>query len=405
MNKITSHLKVFKISLLIIIFCISVLVFLHIILLSAKHNISYYYNIIRNQEKIRSSTVLDEKIKKDLLSCKKDECFRSFFDDYTMKHGPEEAFSLLALFQKEYPEKGRNCHYISHGIGHGSLRLNANNVSKSFDKMNSSAYFKNVATCGNGYFHGVIEEYAKSARNKDDLIGLLKNICTKQGGSCYHGVGHAVAIQLDGAINDSLSVCDAITTLSDKRFECYTGIFMEESHGVVSVENGIMKYEVCDSQKALSRTACYLEHSSLYERYTKEPDNYIRNIGFCKQISDAVDRMACIKLFAIRSVRIVKFENVHDMCVNTSSKEEKVMCTSVVALRIAQSVDSTQLDYNLNQIVWDVCTSLTNPFDQIKCFNLATNNPKQTFYTSEKDLTLPRLSLNSFSNVYKTLVK
>lgn len=405
MNKIISHLNALKVSLLIIIFCTLTLAFLYSMLLGPKHNIPYYYSSIRNQEKINSNTVLDEKTKKVLLLCKKDECFRSFFDDYIMKHGPEEAFSLLALFQKEYPEKGRNCHYISHGIGHGSLRLNANNVSKSFDKMNSSAYFKNVATCGNGYFHGVIEEYAKSARNKDDLIDLLKNICTKQGGSCYHGVGHAVAIQLDGAINDSLSVCDAITTLPDKRFECYTGIFMEESHGVVSVENGIMKYNMCDSQSSLPRTACYLEHSSLYERYTKEPDNYIRNIGFCKQISDSVDRMACVKLFAIRSVRIVKFENVHDMCVNTSSLEERVMCTSVVALRIAQSVDSGQLDYNLNQIVWDVCTSLTNPFNQIKCFNLAINNPKQTFYTSEKDLRLPRLSVSSFSNVYKLLVK
>jgi hypothetical protein len=27
--------------------------------------------------------------------------------------------------------------------------------------MQNNTFFKNVATCGNGYYHGVIEEYAK----------------------------------------------------------------------------------------------------------------------------------------------------------------------------------------------------------------------------------------------------
>lgn len=378
-------------------------------LIPPRYTPKYYYDLLSNQEKIIETTVLSEGDKKLLIMCKNDECFRSFYDDYTMRHGAEEAFSHLAKFQREFPEEGGGCHYISHGIGHAALRLNHNDIVKTFGIMSSSQYFKNIATCGNGYFHGAIEEYAKDARTKSSLVKLLKNVCVKEEPYCFHGIGHALAIQLDESedpVAEALDVCDSLTSREDLGFECYSGVFMQQtSKDSVTVKDGIMNYLMCDAQQAKYRTACYLEQSSLYEWYSKNPDNYVRNIGFCKQISDPVNRMACIKLFAIRSVRMVKFENIAGMCKNTSNKEERVMCTAVTASKLGRSLDEKEKNYSYPHIVLDICSTLLSPVERLQCFELIFFNQKQLFYTSEKDLVSYMPSWQVYKIVYKLLLE
>ncbi len=359
------------------------------------------YGTIESQETIRDDVPVTTEEFAVIENCspavlgnrnRAEECMRNFYDDYTMQHGGDEAFAHLARLQKEHPALLPSCHYISHGIGHAVLRLSGSDPFKAFEFMELHNAFKNVVTCGNGFFHGVIEEIAKDTRDKDALVALLQPICAsnkiKNRGNCYHGVGHAAAIQTEYDIPDMLYICDHISVRPEDVFGCHTGGFMEYAQantGNVAVEDQKMKFLICDAQEEKYQPACYLEHSSHFEAFTSKPHNYTRNIGFCKQIDNEVNRMACIKLFAIRAVRIVRYADVREMCLNTSSRYERVMCTAVMADRIAGSADSTRDTAQYHQAVKDICATM-NPVFAAHCVYIVEQGGKRLFYTTAQDL-------------------
>jgi hypothetical protein len=247
-----------------------------------KKDISYYYDIIKTQERVEDSFVITEEEKAAVLACTKkqksrdgissEDCLRDYYTQYTVKYGPEQGFEHLAAVQKEFPKLLPGCHYISHGMGHGTVRREGGDVYKAFDIMLSSNYFKNIATCGNGYFHGVVEEYAKDVHTKESFITKLKPVCEARKTNCHHGVGHALVSQFGfdrKAIDDALFVCDAITDKPQERFGCYTGVFMEvnqQDDSVATVVNGKLVFHLCDSYDRPYKTACYLEESSMFEQ-------------------------------------------------------------------------------------------------------------------------------------------
>jgi uncharacterized protein YlbG (UPF0298 family) len=397
----------FKIIITIIIIAVILL-----LALRPKHDPKYYYNIISSQEVAINGTKISEKDKKILLACKNNECFRSFFDDYTMKNGPEKAFSYLITFQNEFPDRGRDCHYISHGIGHATLRLNNNNIKKTFDFLRDSGYIKNIATCGNGFFHGAIEELSKTIKTKEELTNLLATLCSSNS-NCYHGSGHAAAVQLidsndsnvsdDMLFKDAFYVCDSISTVLSNRFECYTGIFMQETYPSSGfLKNNKFSFVTCDKYPKPYQTACYLEQSTLFESVYKESHDYVKLIGYCRQINDQLNRMACVKLFAIRAVRVEKFNDIHKMCLNTSTKQERVMCTAVVASKIAGSIDDKSINYD--QTIWDVCSTagVFSPLTRLRCFYMVKKNEKQLFFTSDKDFETAKI-FPLLKNLYDSL--
>lgn len=357
--------------------------------------IAQYYDVIEHQEKIRDDVLVSEKELASIRGCKNvnkslaETCMRDFYDAYTMKNGPEKAFAHLSRLQREHPELLPGCHYISHGIGHATLRLNDNVPSVAFLIMQTGSFFKNVATCGNGYFHGVIEEAAKGITDNAKLAEKLKSICSTAapGTSCQHGSGHAALIQKEYSIKDMIEVCDNISTKPDDIFECHTGGFMEYGQvmdGIATFKDGRMTMVLCDSLEKKYQPACYMEQSSIFENHSNEPRNYTRNIGFCKQFDDPLNRMACIKLFAIRSVRIAHFKDVYSMCRNTSNRQERIICTAVAASKIGQSRDKTRGE-EYRRIARDVCSTL-NPLYSSYCQHLVFRSPAQLFYTSEQDL-------------------
>jgi hypothetical protein len=362
---------------------------------SNTQKVSSYYNVIENQERLRADVPVTEDELKVIRSCKSNDkseaetCMRDFYDAYTMQHGPARAFAHLARLQKEHKELLPGCHYISHGIGHASLRLNDDVPSNAFLIMQTGDFFKNVATCGNGYFHGVIEEAAKGITENKALAEKLKSICAtaSRGTSCYHGAGHAALIQKEYNAKDMVEVCNMISDKPDDVFECHTGGFMEYGQvtgGIGDVKNGKLKLTFCDAQERKYQPACYMEQSSMFENYSSEPRNYSRNIGFCKQFEDALNRMACIKLFAIRSVRISHFNDVYTMCNNTSTTQERIICTAVVASKIGQSRDKER-GAEFRSIAKSVCLTM-NPLYASYCQHLVFRKPSQLFYTSEQDL-------------------
>ncbi len=365
-----------------------------------KAEIARYYSIIENQEKIIDDVKVTAEDLEKINRCQKvksggsrvEECMRSFYDTYAMEQGGERAFAHLARLQKERPELLSSCHYISHGIGHAVFRLSGDDPYKAYTFMSSGGYFKNVVTCGNGFFHGVIEEMAKDVADRDDLVTVLRPICNNKeisnAGGCFHGVGHAAMIQTDYSVEDMVYVCDRISQRPDRVFGCHTGGFMEygqEFKDAVRVENQKMSFVLCDSLEKKYQPACYLEQSSFFQSYSKEGKNYTRNIGFCKQIGDGLNRMACVKLFAIRAVRLVHYKEIYEMCLNITSAQERVMCTAVMADRIGGSMDSARKSEDYQSVVKYVCDTL-NPLYARECKHLVFVDRSRLFFTSEKDL-------------------
>jgi hypothetical protein len=389
----------------------SLFIFCLLYITSPSHNASFYYKIIRSQEDPKDIFIIPESEKEEIFNCKSsktmsnDDCLRAFYFNYTIKNGPEKAFAHLARLQLDFPEMLPGCHYISHGIGHANLQVYKGNPEKAFEVMQKSGYFKNIATCGNGYYHGVIEEFSKGVKSVDEMIVRLKSVCgnatIKKTGNCFHGVGHAAVVELLN-LKEALWVCDGLTEDKVDLFSCHTGVFMEAAGTIepdyVSVKNGVMIYNLCDSVDKKYRPACYMEQSS-GEAYSNNRDNYTRNIGFCKHIKDDLNRMSCIKLNAIRSVRISRYDKIYEMCANTTTKYEQVMCTAVVAQRIGGSIDVTMKNPLAIKAAKDICRTL-DIYGQIQCMNIGFAERKRLFYVSEDDLKFKPLTLKMIKRLF-----
>jgi hypothetical protein len=142
---------------------------------------------------------------------------------------------------------------------------------------------------------------------------------------------------------------------------------------LTKVENGKMQFIFCDSLEEKYKPACYLENSVFFENFNKTPRDYAKNINYCKQIENKVYRMSCVRLFAARAVRISRFTDIVKMCQqNTSSRDERIVCTGVFSLRIARSIDKTRTSVVYHGAVTDICKTLPIG-ESSKCIDLVYN--------------------------------
>jgi hypothetical protein len=160
---------------------------------------------------------------------------------------------------------------------------------------------------------------------------------------------------------------------------------------VVNVKKGKMQFNMCEKVDDKYKTACYMEQTSLFEWYSKDPKNYTRNISFCKQIEDPVLRMSCIKLNAIRATRIVHYEKIKEMCNNTSSQAEANVCFAVFSARIAGSMNLKYKSPEYKKVVADIC-SIAGPWDKYACMYFVYNKDNKLFWTTAEDLLMPKPS-------------
>lgn len=360
---------------------------------------AYYFSLITAQETVQEGTAITDAEWAQLRTCKSitgplthkrtQDCLKEFYERYTEQHGVSRAFSHLALLQRESDTFIEDCHYITHGIGHAQLRAHKGDVGKSFAAMSEEAYFKNLSTCGNGYFHGVVEEYTRDLKTKDALIAALTMVCRekeqKNQIDCFHGMGHAAFIQLEYNTKDALAVCDAVSNDPMMQYSCYMGTFMEMSQDfsakdLVTVQNGRMSFTTCDAQEPRYRVACYAQHVAFFEDFTNTPEDFAKNITYCKQIENDEYRMACVKFFAGRAIRVMKYDDVPAMCQDgTSSRDERIACTAVFAGRIARSLDSSKSTPLYHQAVTDICRTLSL-LDSPACITLVRDSGNKIYF-------------------------
>jgi hypothetical protein len=273
--------------------------------------------------------------------------------------------------------------------------MQKNNPFRAFSLLDGTGLYKNIVTCGNGYFHGVIEEVARDAKTPHQLAKILAPICAdgriRTKGNCYHGVGHAAMIQTEYKTSEALSVCEQVASSVRDKFICNAGAFMEyaQLYPVLAMNNGELQFTVCDALPSSYQPACYLEHSAALEKISsKEPFSYLNVIGNCRAIKNPTNRMACIKLFAIRSVRIARTVDIQSMCKNTSTRAEQVMCTAVVADRIGGSLDAARTTIRYRHAVKAVCATVGVLYAP-QCEYLVLMRSSKLFYTEDSDTELP----------------
>ncbi len=130
-----------------------------------------YYSMLRNQETILPGETISADQKTKLKNCGEDiNCFLEFYENYNASSTLEQTFSNLSLLLRENPEYVDYCHQMTHGIGHAELRKNNDDLGKTLLDFTNSNFFKNISTCGSGYYHGVLEESVREEKDKEKLI-------------------------------------------------------------------------------------------------------------------------------------------------------------------------------------------------------------------------------------------
>ena len=239
----------------------------------------------------------------EISECKDNYCFQEFFENYTISNGTEKSILFFKALISKNSSYEADCHYMFHGIGHGTLKLVGNDIGKAFVLGSTTDILMNIPTCGNGYYHGVIEEYVGEEEENSDVVGKLKNICSSPSINshqveidCYHGLGHAIFVYYHKNIQNSVSICDSITNNEEMRSMCHTGIFMEMSR-TENTDNKVLTFAKCENLPTpMQRAECFNQHSYLLSDFLQMRDAFIENMLDCeKNIKDMEERIICIR--------------------------------------------------------------------------------------------------------------
>jgi hypothetical protein len=365
------------------------------------YSLKSYYQIIDSQEVKYPDVFISASDIDYFKKCNEDyECILRFYENYVQEKGTQKAFAHLALLNSYNDgEYIYFCHQNAHGIGHGTLRLSGN-LNEAFSIFQNGVEFKNMSTCGTGYFHGVMEEYFKNEKNVEVLTEAFDKICNDKenykytGTDCIHGVGHTAYIQLGGDYKKVLAICDKVGKTERHRYSCYTGLFMqmfldEPEENIMShktIENKeVFDFNFCNSLEEKYRTACFMENTVLFENHLKNKKDYASYMQYCKNIENELYRLACVKRVAIKSVGYDHYEDIKKLCIDsTQTKRERVFCVGTVASRVARSIDKKMTRNIHDKIVTDICKNL-NIFEQESCKNLVLNNFYNIYFTSLED--------------------
>lgn len=347
---------------------------------------------ILNQEQITAQELIAFKNCNDVQKC-----FLKFFQDFNSKNSLQESFSKLTLLMREHSEYQKHCHFIAHGIGKSELEKQNGDVGKAFEVFKSGNYFANMATCGTGYYHGIMEEAVKEIKNKDLLVGEFQNICSNESvkrisaSDCIHGLGHATFIQTDYNLDDSLYVCEKLSKNDYDKFNCYTGIFME---AVLSLPGDFLvekvgeeyDFKFCNNARSeLQKSACHYELAMEFQNFVNDKNDFGEIIKLCSSIKSDLGRLACVKNISMRSIADANYNDLNKLCVqNNFNDREKVMCVAVYAHRLSLSIAGVK-NKEYYKMTGDICKNL--PFYlQNKCTALIVNNPDRLFLVTQNDL-------------------
>jgi len=167
----------------------------------------------------------------------------------------------------------RSCHVLAHRMAEAATRRDP---TKWKDLVNQV----NVASCGAGFLHGVLETHTSSDPNFRVTSESINELC-KEGAPdrkrmCAHFLAHILILQNDGNTDVSLPICKGVT--DDLQFDCFDGIFMEKHQKNIMVDHQLTKpptfnteyvnsqAQDCNLLDGVVATACWTEMAEIYAK-------------------------------------------------------------------------------------------------------------------------------------------
>jgi hypothetical protein len=188
-------------------------------------------------------------------------CYEQAFGNLAYYRGPEAALSLFDRKVQADSAIEAGCHRTVHSIGSAALARFRGNVAR--------AFVHGSASCGSGYYHGILERSLIDASSREEMARITREICSDPvvrrrefiAYQCVHGLGHGLMINSGYQLPVSLKICDELLTAWDRN-SCYGGVFMENissSYGVRStwLRDDDLLYP-CNAVARRYKEYCYL---------------------------------------------------------------------------------------------------------------------------------------------------
>jgi hypothetical protein len=155
-------------------------------------------------------------------------CIQQAFGNIAYRQGVERALSLFERELGRSTSVKQDCHRVVHMIGAAALERFRGDVARTLAAGS--------ATCGSGYYHGVLERAFVGVETRAGLVDVARGLCVAdtirpQGFldyQCRHGLGHGLMIQGGYDLPLALETCERLQTGWDA-VACYGGAFMENA--------------------------------------------------------------------------------------------------------------------------------------------------------------------------------
>lgn len=209
-----------------------------------------------------------------------------------------------------------NCHDMMHGLG---------KAAGLYMPSLGEAISECKPVCGGGCFHGVLEGRYSSSSDLKKFVAeacLFTREIKKTEAHCYHGLGHAVAVQL-GDIQKSFEYCDYAS--EEGRLGCGSGAFMElySGDGFDLDQIPLNVPQWCNEFRGVYAEICWLSAG-----YYRRGNTYLASVGVdvsrgeneaiynCNKAPMEDLRTGCVYTFGDNIYNIVNEDSVkiNDIC-------------------------------------------------------------------------------------------
>jgi mono/diheme cytochrome c family protein len=188
-------------------------------------------------------------------------CYLQAFGNLAYRQGPKVALQRFAEAIRTNPTVEASCHPIAHTIGAGALKRFHGNVGR--------AFADGQATCGSGYYHGLLE-WKLAGLPENQVAGVAKTVCEGTRAKsqfiyyqCVHGLGHGFMLYKRYDLPGALGLCHRLTTSYDQ-VSCTGGVFMENQQSSYGARSTWLREDdllyPCDSDVVAGQDKlyCYL---------------------------------------------------------------------------------------------------------------------------------------------------
>lgn len=237
--------------------------------------------ITNSNFKKSASDILDE--------CGKDaECVIKHLQLLSNSESQEKILLIVSDIISSWENGNFYCHVQAHHVGEFLSGYFKGDVFDAFSHADGK--------CGNGLYHGIIENYlslkvilngvkVEELQITQPCIELGSENGSYVGLECVHGMGHGLAVVYNLDVTKAVKRCDEFLT-NVEQSKCYSGVFME--NGVTYFENGGGMFDdgdllyPCYVMEPKYQRMCYNVQAS----YILKQNNFLPMIAFqhCEKI-------------------------------------------------------------------------------------------------------------------------